>query len=46
MGAGGFGIALAVMTAKYSHNVTIWSAFENEIALLKSERENKKLLPG
>ncbi len=46
LGAGGFGIALSVMAAKYGHSVTLWSAFEQEVALLQTERENKKLLPG
>ncbi len=46
LGAGGFGIALSVMAARYGHEVTMWSAFEQEIALLSGERENKKLLPG
>lgn len=46
LGAGGFGIALSVMAAKYGHSVTLWSAFEREVALLQTEHENKKLLPG
>ena len=46
LGAGGFGIALAVMSEKYGHNVTLWSAFENEIELLTQKRANERLLPG
>lgn len=46
LGAGGFGIALSVMTDKQGHAVTLWSPFEAEIALLNEQRENKKLLPG
>ncbi|SDM89275.1 NAD(P)H-dependent glycerol-3-phosphate dehydrogenase [Acetanaerobacterium elongatum] len=46
LGAGGFGIALSVMAAQYGHSVTLWSAFDQEVALLKTEHENKKLLPG
>lgn len=46
IGSGGFGISLAVMTAKNGHDVTLYSSFKDEIDLLLKERENKKLLPG
>lgn len=46
LGSGGFGIALAILAQKLGHEVIIWSAFEEEIALLKRDREHKKLLPG
>lgn len=46
LGAGGFGIALAVMSFKNGHNVTLWSPFEEEISAIKKDRENKKLLPN
>ncbi len=46
LGAGGFGIALAVMTANNDHDVTLWSAFEDEVILLSQQRENRRLLPG
>lgn len=46
LGSGGFGISLAVMCHKYGHNVTVWSAFENEIEAIKRDGEHKKLLPG
>lgn len=46
LGAGGFGIALAVMTAKQGYDVTLWSTFEAEVAHLKQKRENERLLPG
>jgi len=46
LGSGGFGISLAVMSHKYGHNVTVWSAFENEIEAIKRDGEHKKLLPG
>lgn len=45
LGAGGFGVALAVMSNKIGHNVTLWSPFENEIETIKKDGENKKLLP-
>ena len=34
LGAGGWGISMAATQAKYGHNVTVWSAFENEIQML------------
>lgn len=46
LGSGGFGISLAVMAHKYGHNVTVWSAFENEIEAIRRDGEHKKLLPG
>ncbi len=46
LGAGGFGTALAVMSEKIGHNVTLWSPFEEEIETIKRDKENKKLLPG
>lgn len=46
LGSGGFGISLAVMSHKYGHQVTVWSAFENEIEAIKRDGEHKKLLPG
>lgn len=45
LGAGGFGTALAVMSEKIGHNVTLWSLFEDEITAIKKDGENKKLLP-
>lgn len=46
LGAGGWGISMAATQAKYGHNVTVWSAFENEIQMLKEKRCNANLLPG
>ena len=46
LGAGGFGIALAVNAHKCGHTVTIWSAFSDEIETIKADGEHKKLLPG
>lgn len=42
----GFGTALAVMTDKCGHNVSLWSKYENEINQIKATRENKQLLPN
>lgn len=46
LGSGGWGTALA-LTAFYCKNeVNVWSPFEQEINMLKTDREHKKLLPG
>lgn len=46
LGAGGWGTALAVMSAKYGHSVTLWAHSQQKADALKMERENKKLLAG
>ena len=46
MGAGGFGIALAVTAQKLGHQLTLWSPFEDEVAQLTTYREHPKLLKG
>jgi len=46
LGAGGWGLALALSVFKNGNDVTVWSPFEGEIAELESNRESKRLLPG
>lgn len=46
LGAGGFGVALAVMARRAGHNVAVWTPFPEEADTLSREREHKKLLPG
>lgn len=46
LGAGGFGLALAIIMNKQGHNVTVWSKLENEIIQLEKYREHKQKLPG
>lgn len=46
LGAGGFGISLAMMCHRCGHEVTVWSHREEEAKRLQTEREQKKLLPG
>lgn len=46
LGAGGFGIALAINSEKCGHEVVVWSAFSEEIDILIRDGEHKKLLPG
>ncbi len=46
IGAGSWGIALAVLLHKNGHEITVWSALADEIEMLKSEHEHKDKLPG
>ena len=46
IGAGSWGIALTVLLHNNGHQVTVWSALENEIIMLQTEREHKDKLPG
>lgn len=45
IGGGSWGIALAVLLRKNNHEVTVWSALEPEIAMLR-ERHEHRMLPG
>ena len=46
LGAGSWGVALSVVLARNGHNVTVWSILEDEVTMLKKEREHKEKLPG
>ena len=46
LGMGGFGLALAVMLNNFGHDVTVWSAFKQEIEDIRRDGENKQKLPG
>jgi glycerol-3-phosphate dehydrogenase (NAD(P)+) len=46
LGAGGFGLALAVLFSAEGHSITVWSPIESEIAEIELTRENKQKLPG
>lgn len=46
LGAGGFGISLAVMAQNEGHSVTLWTKFENEAESLTESRCNERLLPS
>ncbi|MDD3238945.1 MAG: glycerol-3-phosphate dehydrogenase, partial [Lachnospira sp.] len=46
MGAGSWGLGLAILLNNNGHQVTVWSVFPDEVTLLNQERENKKCLPG
>lgn len=45
LGGGSWGIALAVLLHKNGHEVTVWSAHESKVRMLKENREHK-MLPG
>ena len=46
LGAGSWGTALAILCANNGHKVTIWSAVESELEMLRVNREHKDRLPG
>lgn len=46
LGAGGWGIAIAVLLNDNGHKVTLWSAVQKEVDMLSSKRENEVSLPG
>lgn len=46
IGAGSWGIALTSLLCKNGHNVTVYSAIENEIMTLKEKHEQVDKLPG
>lgn len=46
IGAGSWGTALTVLLNNNGHQVTVWSAIEDEIKMLQEEREHKDKLPG
>lgn len=46
IGAGSWGIALAHVLQENGHELVVWSALENEIAMLKEKHEQVEKLPG
>lgn len=46
LGAGGWGLAIAVLLHNNGHKVTVWSALQSEVDMLLEKRENSKSLPG
>lgn len=46
LGAGGWGLALALTLHSNGHSVTVWSPFKNEVEQLSTKRTNEKLLKG
>ena len=45
IGGGSWGIALAVLLHKNGHQLTIWSALQTEVEMLREKREHK-MMPG
>ena len=46
VGAGSWGIALAMLLYNNGHKVSVWSALGDEIDMLNAEHEHKDKLPG
>lgn len=46
LGAGGFGIAMAVLLQKNGHHVTVWSRFQEELDAIRKDGEQRQKLPG
>ncbi len=46
IGAGSWGTALTWLLENNGHHVTVWSAIESEIEMLKENHEHKDKLPG
>lgn len=46
LGAGSWGIALALLLESNGHEVTIWSIMQDEVEMLQSKREHISKLPG
>lgn len=46
MGAGSWGIALALLLHKNGHEVTVWSISTEEVEMLTTKREHESKLPG
>lgn len=46
LGAGSWGTALSLLFCKNGHEVTLWSALEDEVRMLCEKREHESKLPG
>ena len=46
LGAGSWGVALSIVLSRNGHEVTVWSILEDEVNMLKKDREHKEKLPG
>ena len=46
LGAGSWGLGLALLLNNNGHNVTVWSVLNDEVVMLQTEREHKICLPG
>lgn len=46
LGAGSWGTVLSLLLCKNGHEVTLWSALEDEVRMLCEKREHESKLPG
>ena len=46
LGAGSWGTALSLLLHNNGHEVTLWSALEHEVEMLREKREHTSKLPG
>ena len=46
LGAGSWGLGLALLLNNNGHNVTVRSVLNDEVVMLQTEREHKRCLPG
>lgn len=46
LGAGSWGTAMSLLLCKNGHEVTLWSALEDEVRMLCEKREHESKLPG
>lgn len=46
LGAGGFGISLAITAFAAGHEVSVWSALSDELEAIERDGEHKQKLPG
>lgn len=46
LGAGSWGTALSLLLHNNGHEVTLWSALEDEVIMLREKREHASKLPG
>ena len=46
LGAGSWGTALSLLLYNNGHEVTLWSALEYEVEMLREKREHTSKLPG
>ncbi len=46
IGAGSWGTALSLVLSHNGHKVTVWSLLEDEVEMLRRDREHKEKLPG
>ena len=44
LGAGGWGLGLAMLLNNNGHNVTVWSVLKDEVEALQRDREHKRCL--